>query len=342
MTAQLRFESLHSHTRISDGVMSHLEVLEAAKQVGIGVLAFTDHDALPSDDTIAALRAYDGPVKWTAGIELSSYVPRAAGGPERGAVHILGLFVDIRNAELMDFCREAEASRMARMRRYVAHLQALGFTVSEADILSQATSGNIASPHMVKALWLHPENQAVLERLKSEFMAAADHDAVLKAKLEQTIKDGPNQWPYTLFMGSHSFRPAPQTASRALLDYEASVKLIRSAGGVAVAAHWYLEPDKMTKDDLEAVIAAGGLDGIEIEVENVISDRDLSDGARQSRELVERYQLLSTWGSDSHTQADLEAFSRSPVAEASVGQTAALVGRVQPDLRWSSLNGLAG
>lgn len=337
MAQSSHYESLHSHTVISDGVMSHLDVLAAAEELGISTVAFTDHDALPDDATIAALRAYDGPVKWTLGIELSSYVPQAVGGPERGAVHILGLFVDIRNRALLNFCQAVEESRLERMRLYVGHLQGLGFTVSEADIMSQATSKNIASPHMVKALWLHDENQAVFERLKAEFIGATAHDAKLKAKYEQTLKDGPNQWPYTLFMGSHAFKPAPQNGASSLVDYESSVKLIREAGGVAVAAHWYLEPDKMTRDDLEKVIQVGGLDGIEIEVENVINDRDLTEGARQSRELVERYDLLATWGSDSHTRADLEAFVKSPVAGASVGQTARLVERVKPDLRWSSL-----
>jgi hypothetical protein len=249
----------------------------------------------------------------------------------------LGLFVDVKNQALVQFCANAEESRLGRMRMYVEHLRGLGFTVSESDIMSVATSRNIASPHMVKALWLHPENEAVMERLRAEFVAAAEHDEKLAAKLHQTLDDGPNQWPYTLFMSSGAFKPAPKTNFGALMSYEDSVKLIRGAGGVAVAAHWYLEPDKMTRDDLEAVIKVGGLDGVEVEVENVINDRDLSEAAQQSRELVDRYGLLATWGSDSHTRADLEAFVKSPVAEASVGQTARLLGRVQVDGRWSRL-----
>ncbi|HEY6736624.1 MAG TPA: PHP domain-containing protein [Candidatus Saccharimonadia bacterium] len=335
--AELKFESLHSHTRMSDGAMSHAEVLQAAEELGVGVLAFTDHDALPNDDTVAMLRAYDGPVKWTLGVELSSFVPRAVGGPERGAVHILGLFVDIRNAALAEFCRAAEDSRLERMRAYVGHLQSLGFVVSEEDILRSATSRNIASPHMVKALQLHPENEAVMEQLKAEFIAAAEHDAELKAKYEQTLKDGPNQWPYTLFMGTHAYKPAPVTGARTLMPYEDTVKLIREAGGLAVAAHWYIEPDKMTRDDIEVVIQAGGLDGIELEVENVVNDRDLTQGAQESLVLVEQYHLLRTWGSDSHTWADLEAFVRSPVAEKSVGQMARLVEQAKPNLEWSRL-----
>lgn len=334
---ELTYESLHSHTRISDGLMTHLQVLDSAEELGIGVVAFTDHDALPDAETVAALRAYAGPVKWTLGIELSSHVPVAVGGPERGAVHILGLFVDIENAALVEFCRNAEQSRLERMRLYVGHLRSLGFTVSEDDILSQATSRNIASPHMVKALWLHPENQVVMERLKAEFITAAAHDTKLQAKYEQTLADGPNQWPYTLFMGSHAYYPAPVNGASSLMPYEESVKLIRGAGGIAIAAHWYLDPEKMTRADVESVIQAGGLDGIEIRVENVINDRDLTGPAAESLELAQQYDLLATYGSDSHTRADLEAFVKSRVAQDSIGQMARLLERVKPDLQWSRL-----
>jgi predicted metal-dependent phosphoesterase TrpH len=333
----LRFESLHSHTTLSDGVMKHMDVLAAAEELGIGVIAFTDHDALPDDEVMKQLRDYDGPVGWTVGVELSSLVPAAVGGTEKGSVHILGLFVDLAHGDLVEFCRAAEAGRLARMQRYVEHLRGLGFTISEADVMSQVPGKAIASPHMVKALRLHPENEAVEARLKAEFEAAAEHDEKLAVQLQQTLEDGPNQWPYTLYMGSGAWKPAPQVKSDNLRSYEDTVQLIRQAGGVALAAHWYLEPDKMTGDDLEAVIAAGGLDGIEIEVENVINDRDLSAGAAQSRELVKRYGLLSTWGSDSHTRSDLEAFVKSHVAQDSIGQTATLLERVKPDLSWSRL-----
>ena len=334
----LKFESLHSHTTLSDGVMKHGEVLAAAEALGVGVIGFADHDALPDQEALAAVRAYAGPVQWTLGVELSSYVPASVGGPERGAVHILGLFVDIQNRALVEFCAAAEASRLDRMKAYVKHLQSLGFVISEADVLAVAPSKNIASPHMVKALALHTDNKVVMARIEREFREAAAHDDVLATKLAQTLADGPNQWPYTLFMGSRSFRPAPVVKSSALLPYEDSVKLIREAGGLAVAAHWYLEPDKMTEADLEAVIKDGGLDGIEIEVENVINDRDLTDGAMASRKLVDRYGLVPTWGSDSHTRADLEAFVKSHVAQDSIDQTARLLERHDVSQRWSHLH----
>ena len=39
-------QTLHSHTITSDGVLTHQEILDCAKENNISVVAFTDHDSL--------------------------------------------------------------------------------------------------------------------------------------------------------------------------------------------------------------------------------------------------------------------------------------------------------
>jgi predicted metal-dependent phosphoesterase TrpH len=336
--ADLRFESLHNHTVISDGVQTHLQSLADAEELGIGVMAFTDHDTLPDKAVLAGLRAYDGPVKWLVGVELSSAVPKAVGGLEKGAVHILGLFVDVANSALVEFCAAAEASRIERMKLYVKHLQEVGFDVTEADVRAAATSRNIGKPHMVKAVLAKPANRAHMEALREEMRLAAEHDAALKARYDRMMADGPNQYPYVLFMGSNSFKPmAASDFGSALLPYEDTVKLIRGAGGLAVAAHWHLEPEKMNKAELEVVLTAGGLDGIESETINIISKRDVSAAAAETRELAERFGAFEIVTSDSHKRADLAAFVADSAAERTIGATVRLVEKFRPDLEWSNL-----
>ena len=46
------FESLHNHTLASDGAQTYSEVLEAAEKLKIGVIAFTDHDVVPSESAL--------------------------------------------------------------------------------------------------------------------------------------------------------------------------------------------------------------------------------------------------------------------------------------------------
>jgi len=335
--ADLGFESLHNHTVISDGVQTHLQSLADAGELGIGVMAFTDHDTLPDQTVLAGLRAYEGPVKWLIGVELSSAVPKAVGGLEKGAVHVLGLFVDVGNQALVEFCAQAEASRVERMKLYVKHLQSVGFDVTEADVRAAATSRNIGKPHMVKAVLAKPGNRVRMEALREEMRQAAEHDAGLKTKYDRMTADGPNQYPYVLFMGSSSFKPMDKgDFGSALLPYEDTVKLIRGAGGLAVAAHWHLEPEKMNKADIEAVLAAGGLDGIESETINIISKRDVSAAAAETRELAERFGVFEIVTSDSHKRADLAEFVADPTAERTIGVTARLIEQFQPDLRWSN------
>jgi predicted metal-dependent phosphoesterase TrpH len=74
------YESLHNHTVLSDGAQTHLEMLATAEQAGFGVVAFTDHDVLPDAGVLADLRAYDGLVDWTVGVELSAGLPTELGG----------------------------------------------------------------------------------------------------------------------------------------------------------------------------------------------------------------------------------------------------------------------
>jgi hypothetical protein len=225
------------------------------------------------------------------------------------------------------------------MRLYVKHLQEVGFDVTEAGVRAAATSRNIGKPHMVKAVLAKPGNRAVMEALREQMRHEAEHNVGLKARYDRMMADGPNQYPYALFMGGEAYRPAPKADFGTLLDYESTVKLIRGAGGLAVAAHWNLEPEKMSMADMEAVLAVGGLDGLESESVNMISKRDVSQEAARTRELAARYGVFDLVTSDAHKRADLEAFVAAPAAGQTVGVTARLARRFRPDLRWSNLAG---
>jgi DNA polymerase III alpha subunit len=45
------YETLHSHTTTSDGILSYTELLDLFKHNSISTVAFTDHDALINADT---------------------------------------------------------------------------------------------------------------------------------------------------------------------------------------------------------------------------------------------------------------------------------------------------
>jgi predicted metal-dependent phosphoesterase TrpH len=333
----LNFENLHSHTLISDGQQTHLEVLNSAKQYGIGVLAFTDHDTLPDENILKSLRAYDGPVKWTIGLEMSSYVPLEVGGPDEGALHILALFVDLGNQALREFCTEAEHGRRRRMQLVLEHLHEQGFEITEAEVEAAATSKNIVLPHIVTAMMGHQKNRLRLDQLREQMHREAEHDPELKRKYDEMMADGPRQYPYALVVTRRAYRPMTKHEISNLLDLDKTVALIRQAGGLALLAHWYHDESKLPEAALAKLLERGGLDGLETAGVNTIGQRDMSGEIERTGSLVRRYDVAEVVGSDSHSAADLAAFAESRYAQQSVGQTARLIERYQPDLRWSNL-----
>lgn len=331
------YESLHNHTIDSDGTQTHLELLKTAEDLGFGVIAFTDHDLVPTPEKIAALKAYNGPVKWLVGTELSSGLPEFMGGVEKGMVHILGLFIDPTNAVLAEHLQKLEISRVERMQHMVKHLQSIGFTISEDDVKKASVGSIIGSPHVVKAIQSHPENLEIEKTLLKKMETEAGTNVDLKAKYDEMVKAGTIQYPYRLYMKASSFVPMPRADSyQVLRSFEDSVKMIRDASGIAVLAHWYFHTRFYKLEKLEETVKAKMLDGLETATENTTFDGNLDKEVEQLQELIARYNLIETIGSDSHYVRDLEHFIKSPVAERSIGQTQRIIDRMKPNLEWSN------
>src|SRR5437763_16102846 len=75
---------LHTHSTASDGIYSPTELLHRAKDIGLRVLALTDHDTTGGlDEAAQAARALD--IDFIPGIEITTDV-------SGGEVHVLGYF----------------------------------------------------------------------------------------------------------------------------------------------------------------------------------------------------------------------------------------------------------
>src|SRR6266851_2433871 len=132
------YESLHNHTTASDGLQSYLEVLATAEANRLGVMAFTDHDMLPTERDLQVLKEYTGPVKWLVGCEISSGLPVELGRGPSSSTHILGLFTDPTNRPLREHCAKALVARNERMEKIVANLKGIGLTITVEDALQAA------------------------------------------------------------------------------------------------------------------------------------------------------------------------------------------------------------
>ncbi|HEX3082506.1 MAG TPA: PHP domain-containing protein [Candidatus Saccharimonadia bacterium] len=337
MSTNLPYESLHNHTIVSDGTQTYLEVLEAARRNKVGVVAFTDHDTLPGAKDLETLKAYDGPVKWLVGCEISSGLPRELGGGVTSSLHILGLFTDPTNVALLEHCKKAVAARNERMERIVANLKKLGFNISVQDCLEASGGENVGRPHIVRALNSHPENAAVIDQIRADMEKAAVGSAQVAMDYAHMMERPPSDYPYRLFLSDDAFVPGVYVDYLYSIDLDEAVRLIRGAGGVAIVAHWYTVERKINSEMLEGLIRDGRIDGMEL------MGNPINSAARRAepvlRAMAVRTGCITTYGIDGHKESDMENFvADQSVAGKSVGQTAKLIERTKPALGWSNFS----
>ena len=333
---KLTYESLHNHTTASDGTQTYLEVLRAAESNGLGVIAFTDHDVLPSSKDLELLQAYEGPVKWLLGCEISSGLPHELGGGPTSNIHILGLFTDPSNKALREHCVKALLARNERMEKIVGNLKGLGFKITVDDANAAAGGESIGRPHIVRALNSYPENALVIEGIRGEMEKAAVGSASIAMDYAHMLERPTSDYPYRLFLSDDAFVPGIYVDYLYWVDMDTAVGLIRGAGGVAVMAHWYTAERRIDAEMLEGMIRDGRIDGVEI------MGNPINSAARKTepvlKAMAERTGALWTYGVDGHREQDIENFvSDRAIAESSEGQLARLIERAKPDLGWSNL-----
>ena len=136
---------LHSHSTRSDGTLSPAALMRHAAEVGLDVLALTDHDACTGWDE-AATAASDHGVTLVPGIEISC---RWQGQ----SVHLLGYLFDRDDPPLVAELQRVVRGRDDRLPGMLARLQALGISLDEQDVAAAAGEAAVVGrPHVADAL----------------------------------------------------------------------------------------------------------------------------------------------------------------------------------------------
>ncbi len=135
---------LHSHTTVSDGLLSPRELVQAARSDGVAILAVTDHDTLAGLPDALEEGERVG-VEVVAGVEVTASC-------EDLEIHILGYFIDPSCTALHDFLLASQRDRVERMRQMVASLTALGFPVTPEEVFARATHGSVGRPHLAAVM----------------------------------------------------------------------------------------------------------------------------------------------------------------------------------------------
>jgi 3',5'-nucleoside bisphosphate phosphatase len=262
---------LHVHSNASDGTDSPAEVMRRAAQVGLDVVALTDHDTVAGHEQ--ARQALPASLTLVPGMELSCRLdgpgrgqrPRGVpgGSSPRGqqSVHLLAYLFDPDYPELAAETRRIRDDRVLRARAMVDRLIDLGVPISWDDVVAIAGTAVVGRPHVARAM------------AASGAIASPDQAFTL-----DWIADGGRAY-----------------VGRYALDPVRAIALVRSAGGVAVLAHPRADRALFISDTQIADLGAAGLAGVEV----FHPDQPESEQASLLG-LTRDLGLIATGGSDDH------------------------------------------
>ena len=135
---------LHTHSNASDGELSPAELVKAAHQAGIRVLALTDHDTVAGIPEAIQAASEEG-VRLIPGVELSSCW-------QKMDVHIVGLDVDSACPQFLQRLQEQMQRRLQRAQIMAEKLDRLGCHQSFKAAAANAPRGIPARPHFAQVL----------------------------------------------------------------------------------------------------------------------------------------------------------------------------------------------
>ena len=136
---------LHLHTTCSDGTLAPNELVHMCAERGLKVIAISDHDSTEGvEEALDAARAFPE-LEVIPGVELSTDVP----GSE---IHMLGYFVDHRDADFQSILTGFREDRQQRTRQMVKRLNELGIEISLERVKELSKGGAIGRPHIAQAM----------------------------------------------------------------------------------------------------------------------------------------------------------------------------------------------
>jgi 3',5'-nucleoside bisphosphate phosphatase len=212
-----KYVDLHIHTSFSDGTHTVQEILEIASQKKLKAIAITDHDCMDAYPFAQQQGSQLG-MEVIPGLELSSEMDGVD-------VHILGYFVDITNAPLVQQLKELKQARYLRAEKIVNNLNRQGIDLRFETVLNIAGTAAIGRPHIAAAL--------------------------LKEELVYSFREA-----FDKYIGYES----PAYVKKLSIKPHEMFRLIRDAGGVPVLAH----PGVSGVEDRIPLFIKEGLLGIEV------------------------------------------------------------------------------
>lgn len=136
---------LHTHSTASDGTQAPAELVAAAKQAKLGMVALTDHDTTAGWEEAVGAAVRVG-IRLVRGIEISC-------SRSHRSIHLLGYLPNPDDPRLVIELARARDSRVSRMDRMIERMAADGIPVSVEEVRAQLAPGaTLGRPHLADAL----------------------------------------------------------------------------------------------------------------------------------------------------------------------------------------------
>ncbi|HEY9391349.1 MAG TPA: PHP domain-containing protein [Mycobacteriales bacterium] len=227
---------LHAHSTASDGTDRPAELVVAARQAGLDVVAITDHDT--SAGWAEAMAVLPLGMTLVPGAELSCVAAGPDGAPT--SLHLLAYLFDPDHPELAAERDRLRRDRVDRGRRIVERMAADGLPVTWSRVAALAEGGSVGRPHIARVL----VEAGVVSSVGEAF--------------DRLLRTG---GPY--YVPKHD------------MDACTAVRLVRAAGGVPVFAHPLARRrGRVVGDEVIEAMAEAGLAGLEVDhPDNAEDDR---------------------------------------------------------------------
>ena len=252
----MKLIDLHVHSTASDGSLTPTEVVNRAAGLGLTAMALTDHDTVSGiDEALKAAKDLDMEV--IPGIEVSCIY-------KEKEIHILGLYIDHTNPELLSFLKEASRKRYDRNMEMLDAFNKDGFEITVEDLHCGNPKTVITRAHFARAL------------LKRGYVSSVD----------QAFRKYLNP-------------DRPYYRSRELITPEEVLNALQAAGGFPVLAHpLQYKLGWAGTEELVSMLKEHGLCGLEC-----FHSSNNQDESGKLRKLAKKYALAPTGGSDFHGAA---------------------------------------
>ena len=229
---------LHCHTRHSDGNDTYTEFIDNAANLGMKVVAITDHDVVPYESleiggrTLSVVEyGREKNLHVLPGIEFSC-------DSDVDDVHIVGLGCNWKAKEFVIAETAMKQSKAAAYRRLTEVLTVDGIEVSWEDLLDN--HGNHRSPYEI-------QRKQIFEAMAANGYASSWQEA------KMLVRNNPK---YNI--------------KREKINPQAAIELIHQTGGIAILAHPYLidatirrQFREISRYDYIQQLLEAGLDGVE-------------------------------------------------------------------------------